>query len=182
MKSELKRVVMAALLIVASIVLTRFLSIRTPIVTIGFGTIPIIISGICLGPKYAMLVGGLSDLIGALLFPSGAYFFGFTISGCLTGLIYGLFLYGKSKIELGKRFVGRLVASVLIVTILIEGVLNTLWIFIITQNAANLIVPTRIIKLAVMFPIQIAIVIILVKVFRKEMQKLRPQHDSSQRD
>ena len=40
-----------------------------------------------------MLVFGLTDYIGAHLFPFGEYFVGFTISAIIKGLIYGVFLY-----------------------------------------------------------------------------------------
>ena len=38
------------------------------------------LAGMILGWKYALLIGVLGDLIGAIFWPFGAYFPGFTIS------------------------------------------------------------------------------------------------------
>ena len=68
-----KKIILIATFIALEVVLARFLSIRTPIITIGFSFLPIMLSGIILGPKYTTLIALISDLIGAILFPSGAF-------------------------------------------------------------------------------------------------------------
>ena len=84
--SKIKQTILAGLLLATTIVLSRFLSIKTPIVVISFSFIPIMLSGMLLGPWWAMIICGLSDLIGALLFPFGAYFVGYTITSTIAGL------------------------------------------------------------------------------------------------
>ena len=81
--TKLKKIIFAALLLAVFIVLERFVSIKTPLLKISLGFIPLMIAAIYLGPKYSTLVGALGDLIGALLFPFGTYFVGFTISAGL---------------------------------------------------------------------------------------------------
>lgn len=95
--SKTKKIILSALLLALSIVLSRFLSIKTPLLTITFNFVPIILAAVWLGPKYSTLIAGLSDVIGAVLFPFGEFFIGFTISSILTGLIYGLVLYKKER-------------------------------------------------------------------------------------
>lgn len=95
--SKTKKIILSGLLLATLIILSRFLSIKTPILVISFSFIPIMISSILLGPKYSCIISALGDLIGALLFPFGAYFVGFTIFQALVGLIYGLFLYNKRR-------------------------------------------------------------------------------------
>ncbi len=46
-------------------------------------------------PAAGAVVGGLADLVGALLFPFGPYFPGFTVTAALMGAVYGWFLHGK---------------------------------------------------------------------------------------
>lgn len=82
----------SAFLVAVSVVLTRFLSPYLAIagansLRIGLGTVPIMIAGIVFGPVYGGVVGGAADLIGALLFPSGAYTPGFTLSAILQGVL-----------------------------------------------------------------------------------------------
>ena len=90
--SKTKKLILSALLLTLTIVLSRFLSIKTPLLSINFSFVPLILAAIWLGPKYTVLIAGLSDLIGAILFPFGEFFIGFTFSTCLAGLIYGLVL------------------------------------------------------------------------------------------
>lgn len=88
--------VKASLLAGLSIIFTRVFSFMIPLaglpaLRIGFGGLPIMISGILFGPLVGGVVGLVADLIGFLLNPmGGTYFPGFTISAALTGIIPGL--------------------------------------------------------------------------------------------
>ncbi|NLK97869.1 MAG: folate family ECF transporter S component [Epulopiscium sp.] len=88
--------VACGLLASISIVLTRLFSYMIPLaglpaLRIGFGDIPVIISGMLFGPIAGGLTGGVSDLLGFILNPMGGpYIPGFTISAVLRGLIPGL--------------------------------------------------------------------------------------------
>ena len=88
--SKSKKIILSALLLSILLVLSRFLSIKSTFLVISFSFIPMMLAGIYLGPWYACLICALGDLIGALLFPFGAYFPGFTVSSGLMGLVYGL--------------------------------------------------------------------------------------------
>lgn len=153
--SKLKKVILAALLLATTVVLSRFLSIKTPIIVISFSYLPIMLSAILLGPFYSTLIAALSDLIGALLFPFGAYFFGYTLSSAFTGLIYGLLLYKGKKEFSNKNFIIRLIVSTLLVIVVCNTLLNTLWIYITTKKALVAILPTRLLKQLIMLPIQV---------------------------
>ena len=168
-----KKIALVALLLASTIVLSRFLSIRTPIVTIGFSFIPRMLTAIILGPKYSIAVSGLADIIGALLFPSGAFYFGFTVSALTSGLIHGLMLFRKGAFRVDKKFVLRLVFSCILVTVLVNGVMNTIWVMATAQNAAGIIMSTRIIKQLAMLPIQIGTMLLLAKALEKQIDRLK---------
>lgn len=93
-----KVLVACGLLAGISIVLTRLFSYMIPlaglpVLRIGFGDIPVIISGILFGPIAGGLTGGVSDLLGFILNPMGGpYIPGMTISAVLRGLLPG-FIY-----------------------------------------------------------------------------------------
>ena len=175
--NKIRKILISAFLLASCIVLSRFLSIRTPIISIGFSFVPLMLVAIILGPKYSILIGGLSDLIGALLFPTGAYFPGFTLSGLLTGLIYGLFLYNKDKLIVNKKYLFKLIISVVLVTFLVNGVLNTIWVIIITNNAAKIIIPIRILKQLIMAPIEVITMYLLTKSLENKINELRENND-----
>ncbi len=52
---------------------------------------PVFIAAYLYGPIGGAVVGGIADFIGAILFPIGAYFPGFTLTCVITGAVYGLF-------------------------------------------------------------------------------------------
>lgn len=74
-----KKIILSAILLALLIILSRFLSVKTPILKISFSFVPTMLCAIWLGPKWTVLVNVLGDLIGATLFPSGAFFIGYTI-------------------------------------------------------------------------------------------------------
>ena len=78
--TKTKKLILSAMFLAVLLILSRFLSVKTSLLVISFSFIPIMISAIYLGPKYSTLIAALGDLIGALLFPFGTYFVGFTIS------------------------------------------------------------------------------------------------------
>jgi ECF transporter S component (folate family) len=137
------------MLIAIEVVLRRFCSITTPIVTIGFGFVPIAICGALYGPLWAGAAGALADIIGATLFPIGAFFPGFTVSAFLTGVVFGLFLRNKEK---------RALFTFISVTINCLGIslcLSTYWLTVITGTPFLVLLPTRIAQNAIMLAIQL---------------------------
>ncbi len=170
--SKIKKIIISALLLAASIVINRFLSVNTSILSIGFTFVPLMFSGIILGPKYSLVIAGLSDLIGALLFPFGSYFIGYTISSILTGLVYGLFLYNKEEFVFNKKFLIKLLIAILIVCILINGVLNTIWIIMTVKKASYAIIPTRVVKQLIMIPVMFITMSSLTKLLEKQIRGL----------
>lgn len=151
MKNNLRQLTTMALLIAINVILTRFLAIQTPIVRIGFTFLPIVISAILYGPWMAGVGAAIADVIGMMVFPTGAYFPGFTLTAFLTGLVFGFAFYKK---EIGW---GRIIIANLIVCLALNLGLDTVWLLIITgKGFAALLVP-RIIKCAIMIPVQVLV-------------------------
>ena len=152
MKTNTRTLAHVAILITIEIVLSRFLSISTPVVKIGFAFVPVVICAMLYGPFWAGVVGGLSDIIGAILFPIGMYFPGFTISSILSGVIYGLFLYK------GKCSWGKLLVMVLINRLVIGLLLSTYWFTILTKLPFLVLLSSRAIQAVILIPVQIIII------------------------
>ena len=121
MKWTTKTISIMALMIAAEIVLSRFLSIPTPYTKISLAFLPVALTGLLLGPLAAGIVGALADFLGAILFPFGPYFPGYTLTALLMGLCYGLFLYKEQK-------TWRILAAVGVHQLILSMLLNTLWI------------------------------------------------------
>lgn len=157
-KLSVKTLVYLAMLAAIQIVLTRFLSIQTPILRIGFGFIPYILTAMLFGPIIGGIYGVVTDFIGVLLFPTGGgYFPGFTLSAFLGAFIYGLFLYKKPK----KLW--RFALSIILVTLIVDICLNTYWLTILTGKSAYALLPVRITKDSIMATIKIILMPIIWK-------------------
>lgn len=170
---KIRKIIISALLLAAAIVINRFLSINTSILSIGFTFVPLMLAGIILGWKYSLTIAGLADLIGALLFPFGTYFVGYTISSVLTGLVYGLLMYQKSVFIVNKKFLIKTLIAILIVCIVINGGLNTMWLLMTSSKATIAILPTRIIKQLIMIPVMFGTITALTKALEKQINGLK---------
>ncbi len=165
--SKTKKIILSAMLLAVSIVLSRFVSIKTQLLVISLNFIPIMLSSIWLGPKYSTLIAALSDLIGAILFPFGSYFPGFTISAAITGLIYGLFLYKKSEKEMkDSEFIIRLIISSILALGVVGILLTSLWLNILYGSAYLVVVSSRVLTQVIMLPIQVVTIFVLEKALR----------------
>lgn len=155
-RSTTLRLVTMAFLIATEIVLTRFCSINTPILRIGFGFLPIAMMGIKYGPLWAGFGYAIGDILGMLIFPSGAYFPGFTLTAFITGYVFGLFLYNK---EYSKSISWkRVLPATLIVVLGCNLILDTFWLTILMGDGFIALLPTRILKCVVMIPIQLILI------------------------
>lgn len=141
-------IVYMALFIALDVVFTRFLSIQTPIIRIGFGFLPISLCSIMFGPIIGGITGAVADIVGMVIFPSGAYFPGFTLSAFVSGTIYGLVLHKKQISAV------RILIAVALIIILVDSIMNTYWLSIITGKAAMALLMPRVIKNLIMIPIQ----------------------------
>lgn len=170
--SRSMRIILSAILIASTIVLARFLSIRTPIISISFSFVPIMLAGMMLGWKHSTFIATIADIVGALLFPSGSFFIGYTLTAALTGLFAGLLLYQSSGIKITRGFIVRLIIYVIISTAILHGGLNTLWIMLTLGGASNIVIPVRIAKQLIMAPIEFLAILALAKAFGKRMNHL----------
>lgn len=148
MRQNTKKLAVSALLIAADVVLTRLLALNTPVMKIGLGFAAVAMSALLYGPWWAALTAALGDLLGSVIFPTGAYFPGFTLTAACTGLIFGLCLYKKPV-----RWVYPAAAAVMNV-VLVSYLANTAMICYITGNAFSVMLAARAVQLAVMLPVQ----------------------------
>ena len=97
-KMTTQKMCLLAVLCAMQVVLSRIAAINVgDYLKISFGFIPIAVCGILAGPMWAALTAAASDVIGALLFPTGIYDRIGGGDGFVGGLLYGLFLYGKKE-------------------------------------------------------------------------------------
>jgi ECF transporter S component (folate family) len=120
---SLRTFAQVAVIVALEIAMNRFLSINTDNLKIGFSFLPIALCGMVLGPVPAACAWALADFLGAMLFPIGPYFPGFTLCAALSGAVFGLFLYGKDSL----RFFPDVLPPTLINCLVFGLVINSFW-------------------------------------------------------
>ena len=157
MKFTTKKLTILGLLIALEVVFARFLSISAWNIRIGFSFLPIVLAGMLYGPIEGGIVGAISDLIGALLFPSGPFFPGFTLSACLTGIVFGLFLKKDQSIW-------RIILAVVVNQIFMSLLLNSFWISTLYGSPFVPVLTARLVQSAIVAPVQVIVILILKRI------------------
>ena len=139
-----KKLIVSAQLLALDVVLTRLLAINTPLMKIGLGFAAVALCAVLYGPWWAALVAALGDIVGALLFPTGAFLPGFTLTAACTGLIFGLCLYRRDK-----SLLWPILAAALNV-VLVSFLLNTAMISYISGSPYTTLLKARAVQLAVL--------------------------------
>ena len=157
-----------AMLIAIEVILSRFLSINAWNIKIGFGFVPVVIAAILYGPLAGGIVGALSDFIGAVLFPIGTYFPGFTLTSFLMGLVFGLFLYKKQGWLQG-------IAAVGINQFVLSLFLNTLWISILYGSPYGQLLAARVVQCVILTAGQVIGIRVVSRALRAVGESLPPE-------
>lgn len=130
----------------------------TPQLRISFSFVPHMLAGWLLGAVPAMAVGAAGDIIGSLLFPTGAYFPGFTLTAILSGLVYGACLYHAEK----PFF--RIIAARAIVNLALHSLLGSYWVSLITGKGFWVYFSARTVKNICILPIEVLVMYIIIKI------------------
>ncbi len=163
--TDVRTLAVAAMCIALNIVLTRYFSINTQFLRIGFGFLPVAVFSMLYGPIPGGIAAALADVIGYLLSPNGPFFPGFTLSALLLGLIFGLFLYKK------ELTVWRVVVCCFVAVFAIDA-LNTLWLSILYHYGILVILPQRLMQAAIKFAIESALLLVVAKGLERRLQEL----------
>lgn len=139
-----------ALLTAMQIVLARYLAIPvTESIRFSFSFIPVVIAARRFGILGGVIVYGLGDLLGAMIFPTGgAYFPGFTLTAAVSGLIYGLYLAKKGGTV-------RIILSVLTSQALCTLLMNSYWVSTLYGSDFGAVFLSRVPQSAIMTVLQI---------------------------
>lgn len=169
-KFSTKKVVMLALFVALEVIASRFLAIEFIDKKFSFTFIVTATMGALFGPWFAALTGVVSDIIGNLLFGKFGFFPGFTLTAAVTGFIYGYFLH---KEDLKTKDI--IIAAVL-VTLIPNAIMNTLWVSIMTKNPfiVKFIsrIPLQIVNLGIKLVVLPILLPRIVKPCKHEMERL----------
>ena len=137
----------------------------TETIKIGLGYLITALLGMLYGPFTAALAAGAGDLIKYLLKPDGAYFFGFTLTAMLGGVVYGVFFYRE------KCTIPRAIASKATVSLLLNCLLNTVWVSWLYGMPFLGALGPRVIKNLMALPFEIVLLYIVLNGMNKVIQR-----------
>jgi len=162
---NIRNLSVCAMLTATCLVLGLFNVPISNIVQLSFGFIAIGLIGLWYGPIPAALCAGISDLIGFVIFPSGMFFPGFTLSAIVGGLLYGLVLYRRPI-----KFLRTLLAFCL-VGIIVNVILNTIWVAILYGYGIWALLPVRFAKNLITIPLNSFIFYLIAKPLNRYVGK-----------
>ena len=164
-KFDTKLLVMAGILVALHVVLSRFFSINAWNIKIGFAFVPVFIAAYFYGPVFGGIVGALGDFLGAILFPIGAYFPGFTATCFMSGLVMGAFLHKEQSRV-------RTIFAVTIDQLILGLLVNSFWISILYGSPYVPLLATRTVQCLIMMPVMYLTITALIRILKKTKERL----------
>ena len=152
-----------AMLTAVKAVIAQFTISVSNILEIGFSGIVVGATAMYYGPVLSGIAGVIADTIEYLLRPSGPYFPGFAINEFVIAFIYGIFFY-QQKITLKK-----VILAELCVLLIVNMVLTPLWLHILYGKGFIALFFARITTQLIKFPINCALLYLLLT----SLQKIR---------
>ena len=155
-KWSTKMIATLAMMVAIQVVLCRFLSINAWNMRLGFDFIPMVVVGIMYGALPAGAAGVVADLIGALMFPSGDFFPGYTVTAFLSAFTFGLLLHKKQTLP-------RIALTVVITQFVLAMFLQTFWISVQYTSPYWPLVVSRIPQCVIMAVLQFVSIKVIAK-------------------
>lgn len=155
---SIRTLVLAAVIIAIRVAIKQFrIPIVPPSIYLGFDFLINSAGSLIYGPIVALLVGAVSDTLGAILFPVGAYFFPFIVVEMLSGFIFALFFY-RQQLSTVRIILARL-AVVIICNFIVNPLIMTWSNYFFYKAPYEFITIARVLKNAVMFPLECVILV-----------------------
>lgn len=184
-KNAVQTMVTLAILVAIHVVLSRLLGFNVWFLKITLSFIPLAIAARLYGWVGGAIVGGLADLIGAIMFPIGVYFPGYTLTSAMAGAAYGLCFNPSPKVfsllsklhicpkKLDYKNYTPGIFAILIAVIFVQLVcnllLNTFWLVVTNSTTKGYLalLLSRAWKEAIMTVVETAVIYPLIKITDK---------------
>lgn len=128
------------------------------------------IGSLVYGPVVGLVVGSISDTLGYLLHPSGAYFFPYIFVEMGSSFIFGLFLWNR-KLTAPRILVSKFTVN-FICNIIMTSSIMKLQKFMIGESY-NLINLVRIVKNLVTFPVEAMLITLILSALVPALKSLK---------
>ncbi len=154
---SIRCITIIAMLGAVSIVLGSLVFMVGDFLKVGFNFLPNEFVYYLFGPVVGVVYGAALDILTFIVRPTGPFFFGFTLSAIITGLIYGAILY-KRPLSMKRILLANLVQLVVI-----HLLLNTYWLTMLYGYNYIAILPIRALKALIMLPVETIMLYMVIK-------------------
>ncbi len=146
-RANVRTITLLGMFAAISVVLGAMTIVIGDYIKIGFSSISNQFVYYLFGPVVGAFFGGALDILKYLIRPTGAFFPGWTLGAMVAGVIYGCFFY-KRPLKLWRIFLAEFTVS-LVCNIL----LGTLWLTIMYEKGFLALLPMRLFKNLIMWPV-----------------------------
>ena len=180
-------IVVCGLMAALAIVISSTMSFYIPgtEIKVGLSGLPNRAVDFLYGPVVGCIFGGVMDIVKFFIKPDGAFFPGYTLTAMLGGLIYGTFFYRLHiKKPKDNRISTLIMANIkslilifiaeVLVKVLCNMGLNTLWSMMFTGKAFWALLPTRVTKNLIMIPVDTVLHFVLIQMIQTLQRFLFP--------
>ena len=143
--------------------------------SITFGFFVNALASMIYGPLFAIPAAAVSDTLGCILFPNGAYFFPFIFTEIAGSLIFALFLY-RAPLS-GWRVVLSRFAVCFLVNIVIQSPIMLWYYQLILEKSYAIFDLPRIAKNLVLFPFESLLLLLFLNVMRPVTYRMKLTYD-----
>jgi len=177
---SLKEMKSVKVLVIAALLTALRIAIKSakipigPDLTVTFGFVVNALGSMIYGPVMAAVTSAVSDILGAVIFPSGAFFFPFTLVEVMGGVLFALFYY-RTKITTVRVVWGRLAVTAICNLLLNPIALYYYYTFLMGKSYAIFSLP-RIIKNLALFPVQSLILVLFFNAMLPITNRMKLTH------
>lgn len=177
---SLKEMKSVKVLVIAALLTALRIAIKSakipigPDLTVTFGFVVNALGSMIYGPVMAAVTSAVSDILGAVIFPSGAFFFPFTLVEVMGGVLFALFYY-RTKITTVRVVWGRFAVTAICNLILNPIALYYYYTFLMGKSYAIFSLP-RIIKNLALFPVQSLILVLFFNAMLPITNRMKLTH------
>lgn len=165
---NIRSMVVAAMLIALDLALKLATNIViTDDLKISFAFVAMASIGMLYGPTVGFAAGMITDILGFMIKPTGAFDIRFTLIEAIGGLLYGLFLYNAQN---DRWFIPRIIAAKTTVVVICNFWLTTWALSSLMGRGFLALFPARAVKSIIQLPLDIVILAVLLPAILKIYQ------------
>lgn len=126
------------------------------------------------GPVVGLCVGAVSDTLGYLVFPSGAYFLPFILVEMMSSFIFGLFLW-RREISVLRVLIAKFTVNLVCNIILTSVFMKWMYVMMGDEKATtySIINMVRIVKNLVLFPAESVLIVLILGAFIPVLKSMK---------